>query len=275
MNARRRSDHHNDLVFLPLGGTGEIGMNCYCYGTGPSDDRQWLMVDLGVKFGEETDPGIDVILPDVGFIASNKSNLHGLVLTHAHEDHLGAVAWLWPQLECPVYCTPFAAQILALKLKEAGLDEVVPVKVMPVGSKFTLGPFACEFVSVTHSIPEPTALVIKTKQGTVVHSGDWKIDRMPVLGQGMDEKRLRAIGDDGVDVLVCDSTNVLREGFSPSEADVAETIMRIVKQAMGRVAVTTFASHVDRIATAIRAARASGREVVIAGRAMRNTIEAA
>ena len=275
MNAKKKFDHSNDLVFLPLGGTGEIGMNCYCYGTGPADDRQWLMVDLGVKFGEDSDPGIDVVLPDIGFIASDRRNLCGIVLTHAHEDHLGAVAWLWPQLECPVYCTPFAAQILALKLKEAGLDEQVPVKVMPVGSKFTLGPFACEYVSVTHSIPEPTALLIKTKQAAVLHSGDWKIDRTPVLGQGIDEKRLTASGDAGVDVLVCDSTNVLREGFSPSEADVAETITRIVRDAKGRVAITTFASHVDRITTAVRAARASGREVVIAGRAMRNTIEAA
>jgi ribonuclease J len=216
-----------------------------------------------------------VVLPDVGFVSAEKSRLHGLVLTHAHEDHLGAVAWLWPQLECPIYCTPFAAQILALKLKEAGLDEAVPVKVMPVGSRFTLGRFALEFVSVTHSIPEPSALLIETPEGRVLHSGDWKIDRTPVLGQGMDEKRLREIGDMGVDVLVCDSTNVLREGFSPSEAEVAHTILEIVKRATGRVAVTTFASHLDRIATSIRAARASGREVVIAGRAMRNTIEAA
>ena len=275
MNARRSAQLPPELVFLPLGGTGEIGMNCYCYGSGPADERQWLMVDLGVKFGDEQDPGIDVVLPDVGFISAEKSRLHGIVLTHAHEDHLGAVAWLWPQLECPVYCTPFAAQILALKLKEAGLDEQVPVKVMPVGSRFTLGPFELEFVSVTHSIPEPTALLIETPEGRVLHSGDWKIDRTPVLGQGMDEKRLREIGAKGVDVLVCDSTNVLREGFSPSEADVAERIVAIVKQATGRVAVTTFASHLDRIATSIRAARACGREVVIAGRAMRNTIEAA
>ena len=275
MNARRRAQLPSELVFLPLGGTGEIGMNCYVYGTGPAADRHWLMVDLGVKFGEETDPGIDVVLPDVGFITAEKSRLHGLVLTHAHEDHLGAVAWLWPQLECPVYCTPFAAQILALKLKEAGLDDQVPVKVMPVGSKFKLGPFGLEMVSVTHSIPEPTALLIETDQGRVLHSGDWKIDRTPVLGQGMDEKRLREIGAKGVDVLICDSTNVLREGHSPSEKDVAERITEIVKQATGRVAITTFASHLDRIATAIRAARATGREVVIAGRAMRNTIEAA
>jgi len=275
MNARRRGDLPHELVLLPLGGTGEIGMNCYCYGAGPVDDRHWLMVDLGVKFGEETDPGIDLVLPDVSYIAAEKSRLVGLVLTHAHEDHLGAVAWLWPQLQCPVYCTPFAAQILALKLKEAGLDEQVPVKTMAVGARFTLGPFALEFVAVTHSIPEPTALLIETRQGRVLHSGDWKIDRTPVLGQGMDEKRLREIGAKGVDVLVCDSTNVLREGHSPSEADVARRITDIVQQAEGRVAITTFASHVDRIVTAIRAARATGREVVIAGRAMRNTIEAA
>ena len=275
MNAKKKFDHSNDLVFLPLGGTGEIGMNCYCYGTGPADDRKWLMVDLGVKFGDDMDPGIDVVLPDVSFIASDKRNLAGIVLTHAHEDHLGAVAWLWPQLQCPVYCTPFAAQILALKLKEAGLDEDVPVKVQPLGSRFEVGPFKLEFVSVTHSIPEPSALLIKTKQGTVLHSGDWKIDRSPVMGQGMDEKRLRQIGEEDVDVLVCDSTNVLREGHSPSEADVAVTIERIVAEATGRVAITTFASHVDRISTAVKAARAVGREVVVAGRAMRNTIEAA
>ncbi|MBC8038778.1 MAG: ribonuclease J [Rhizobiales bacterium] len=260
---------------LPLGGTGEIGMNCYCYGVGPAEDRQWLMVDLGVKFGEDSEPGIDVVLPDVSFIASDRRNLVGLVLTHAHEDHLGAVAWLWPQLQCPVYCTPFAAQILNLKLKEAGLDSEVPVHVMAQDARFALGPFNLEFIAVTHSIPEPTALLIKTKQGTVLHSGDWKFDPTPVLGRGMDEKRLREIGDEGVDAFVCDSTNVLREGHSPSEADVAATIMEIVKAAPARVAITTFASHVDRISSSVKAARATGREVVIAGRAMRNTIEAA
>ncbi|MCB1380933.1 MAG: ribonuclease J [Alphaproteobacteria bacterium] len=275
MNAKKKFDHSNDVVLLPLGGTGEIGMNCYCYGVGPMDDRQWLMVDLGVKFGDESDPGIDVVLPDVSFIAGDRRNLAGIVLTHAHEDHLGAVAWLWPQLRCPVYCTPFAAQILALKLKEAGLDDEVPVKVQPLGSKFELGPFKLEFVAVTHSIPEPAALLIKTRQATILHSGDWKIDRAPVLGAGMDEKRLREIGSQGVDVLVCDSTNVLREGHSPSEADVAATIRHIVTEAKRRVAITTFASHVDRISTAVSAARATGREVVVAGRAMRNTIEAA
>lgn len=275
MNAKKKFDHRNDLVLLPLGGTGEIGMNCYCYGVGPADNRHWLMVDLGVKFGEATDPGIDLVLPDVSFMAAERHQLAGLVLTHAHEDHLGAVAWLWPQLRCPVYCTPFAAHILNLKLKEAGLDDEVPVHVKPVGARFSLGPFDVEFVPVAHSIPEPAALLIRTKQGTILHSGDWKIDRHPVTGGTIDEKRLRDIGEAGVDVLVCDSTNVLSEGHSPSEAEVAATIHKLVKAAKGRVAITTFASHVARIATAVKAARATGREVVIAGRAMRNTIEAA
>ena len=274
MNAKKKHNAAN-FVMLPLGGTGEIGMNCYCYGTGPDDDREWLMVDLGVKFGGDAEPGIDVILPDVHFIAKNRKKLAGLVLTHAHEDHLGGVPWLWPQLKCPIYCTPFAAQLLGNKLKEHGLDEVVKVHVIPLGGKFKVGGFDLEFVNVTHSIPEPCALFIKTRHGTVFHSGDWKIDRTPTFGAGIDEKRLAEIGNQGVDVLVCDSTNVLREGFSPSERDVADTLMDIVAHAKGRVAVTTFASHVERVASAVRAARSHGREVVLAGRAMRNTIEAA
>ncbi|MEP7173109.1 MAG: ribonuclease J, partial [Aestuariivirga sp.] len=275
MNAKKKSPHAKDLVLLPLGGTGEIGMNCYCYGVGAADDREWLMVDLGVKFGEESDPGIDVVLPDVSFIAKNRKKLAGLVLTHGHEDHIGSVPWLWPQLKCPIYCTPFAAALLNNKLKEHGLDEDVKVHIIPLGGKFKVGSFDLEFINVTHSIPEPCALLIKTSHGTVVHSGDWKIDRTPTFGEGIDEKRLAEIGNEGVDVFVCDSTNVLREGFSPSERDVSATIAEIVKQAKGRVAITTFASHVDRVAAAVQAARANGREVVIAGRAMRNTIEAA
>src|SRR5436190_2496247 len=275
MNAKKKSPHSKDLVLLPLGGTGEIGMNCYCYGAGSNDDREWLMVDLGVKFGEDSDPGVDVVLPDVSFIAKNRKKLAGLVLTHGHEDHIGAVPWLWPQLKCPVYCTPFAAALLNNKLKEHGLDEDVKVHIIPLGGKFKVGSFDLEFVNVTHSIPEPCALLIKTSHGTVFHSGDWKIDRTPTFGAGMDEKRLAEIGNEGVDALVCDSTNVLREGFSPSESDVAATIADIVKHAKGRVAITTFASHVERVASAVRAARANGREVVLAGRAMRNTIEAA
>jgi ribonuclease J len=275
MNAKKKHTHDKSLVFLPLGGTGEIGMNCYCYGTGSDEDREWLMVDLGVKFGGDAEPGIDVVLPDVHFIAKSRKKLSGLVLTHAHEDHIGGVPWLWPQLKCPIYCTPFAAALLANKLKEHGLDELVKVHVIPLRGKFKVGSFDLEFVNVTHSIPEPCALLIKTKHGIAFHSGDWKIDRTPTFGAGIDEKRLAEIGEEGVDVLICDSTNVLREGFSPSERDVADALMEVVSHAKGRVAITTFASHVERVASAVRAARASGREVVLAGRAMRNTIEAA
>ncbi len=272
---KRKNDLGESLVLLPLGGIGEIGMNCYCYGVGPSNTRDWLMVDLGVKFGDERDPGIDVIMPDVGFIAKNRKRFHGLVVTHAHEDHIGAIARLWPQLQCEVHCTPFAAELLKLKFIEHGIDEDVPLVLHKPGAKFTLGPFKLELVPVTHSIPESCALFIDTPQGNALHTGDWKIDLHPQLGHHMAEKRLRELGDKGVDALVCDSTNVLREGLSPSEKDVAATLGDIIANATGRVAVTTFASHVERILGAVRAARSAGREVVIAGRAMRNTIEAA
>ena len=275
MNAKRRKDQTPELVLLPLGGTGEIGMNCYCYGTGAAHERQWLMVDLGVKFGGEKDPGVDVILPDISFITSNKNDLAGLVITHAHEDHIGAVPWLWPQLRCDIYCTSFAAELLKLKLREHGLEAEVPLHIQVPGKPFKVGNFELEFVEVTHSIPQSNALLIETPEGRIVHSGDWKIDYTPVLGAPFNAKRFEEIGKAGVDVLVCDSTNVLREGFSPSERDVASTLEDIIKHATGRVAVTTFASHVERISCAVKAARAAGREVVIAGRAMRNTIEAA
>ncbi|MDE2447145.1 MAG: ribonuclease J [Alphaproteobacteria bacterium] len=275
MNAKKKHEPLNDLVILPLGGTGEIGMNCYCYGVGPANHREWLMVDLGVKFGDDTEPGVDVILPDVGFIHKNRKRLAGLVITHAHEDHIGAVAWLWPQLKCEVHCTAFAAELLKLKFREHGIEEDVPVIIHRPCKPFTLGSFTLEFVNVTHSIPESNALLIETEFGRVLHSGDWKIDRTPLLGPTINEKRFREIGDKGVDALVCDSTNVLREGMSPSEQDVAASLTNIIANAKGRVAVTTFASHVERISSAVKAARAAGREIVIAGRAMRNTIEAA
>ncbi len=275
MSAKRKGSDKRELVLLPLGGTGEIGMNCYCYGTGPERDREWLMVDLGVKFGGDKEPGVDVILPDISFITSNRNDLAGLVITHAHEDHIGAVPWLWPQLKCDVYCTAFAAELLMLKLKEHGLDEDVPLHIVEPYKPFTLGQFTVELLPVTHSIPQSNALLIKTADGTALHSGDWKIDHTPVLGEPFNAQAFIDAGKAGVDVLVCDSTNCLREGVSPSETDVAATLTDIIKHAKGRVAVTTFASHVERISSAVKAARACGREVVIAGRAMRNTIEAA
>ncbi|MGI9464712.1 MAG: ribonuclease J, partial [Aestuariivirgaceae bacterium] len=197
------------------------------------------------------------------------------VLTHAHEDHMGAIPWLWERLQVPVYCTPFAAELLRRKLAEAGLLEIVDIRTVQLGDRVEIGAFDVEFVAVTHSIPEPAALAIRTPSGTIVHSGDWKLDRTPTIAPELDEKRLRQIGKEGVEALICDSTNVLREGHSPSERDVADVLTKVIEAAEDRVAVTTFASHLGRITSVIRAARATGREIVVAGRAMRNVIEAA
>jgi ribonuclease J len=264
-----------ELVLLPLGGVGEIGMNCYLYGVGDERSRRWIMVDIGVKFADDRDPGIDLILPDVGFVEHRRRHLLGIVLTHAHEDHIGALPWLWRRLEAPVYCTPFTAALVGNKLEEAGLASALPLRVLPMGARWQLGPFDLEYVAVAHSIPEPNALVIRTEAGTVVHTGDWKIDHEPSIPPRIDEQRLREIGTEGIDALVCDSTNVLRPGRSPSEHQIGDVLANMIGASKARVAVTTFASHVGRIHTVARAARAEGREVVVAGRAMHRVIDAA
>jgi ribonuclease J len=250
-------------------------MNCYAYGLGPANDRQWILVDLGVKFGEEIEPGIDIVLPDLSFIEANRSRLIAIVLTHAHEDHLGALPWLWSRLGKTVYCTPFAAEVLRLKLGEAGLLDDVPIEIIPLSGRFRLGDFDLEFVSVTHSIPESNALVIRTPLGTVFHSGDWKIDRTPSIPPEFDELRLRQIGAEGVRALICDSTNVLREGYSPNEGEVEASFDILMARTTGRLVVTTFGSHVGRVVSVVKSARRAGREVIIAGRALRNMIDAA
>jgi len=265
----------DELVFAPLGGVGEIGMNLSIYGFGAERRRRWLAVDLGVAFAGEDLPGIDLIMPDVRFLAEERGNLVGIVLTHAHEDHFGALIDLWPRLRVPVYATPFTAALFeAKRLGEPGAPDI-PIKVVPLGARFSLGPFDIELVSVAHSIPESNALIIRTPLGSVLHTGDWKIDPTPVLGAPTDEAKLRALGEEGVLALIGDSTNAVREGRSPSEADVAKVLADLVREAPGRVAVTTFASNVARIRSAALAAFAAGREVVVIGRAMERVIQVA
>jgi ribonuclease J len=265
-----------ELVFAPLGGVGEIGMNLSIYGFGPEGRRKWLAVDLGVSFAsEEHLPGVDLILPDIRYLVEERKAIAGLVLTHAHEDHFGALIDLWPRLKLPVYATPFTAALLEAKCASEPRAPEIPVTIVPRGGRFQAGPFDVELVSMAHSIPESNALIIRTPAGAVLHTGDWKIDPTPILGDVTDEKKLRALGEAGCLALVGDSTNAVREGRSPSERDVAKTIADLVKRARGRVAVTTFASNVGRLRAVIDAARAAGREVVVVGRAMERVIQVA
>jgi len=258
----------DELVFAPLGGVGEIGMNLALYGFGHERHRQWLAVDLGVAFAGDDLPGIDLILPDIRYLVEERRNLVGLVLTHAHEDHFGALIDLWPQLEIPVYATPFTAALLAAKREgEFGAPDI-PVQIIPVGGRFQLGPFDLEYVSMAHSIPESNGLIIRTPVGSVLHTGDWKIDASPVIKPGTDEAKLRALGDAGCLALIGDSTNAVREGRSPSEADVAKCLAELIRTAPRRVAVTTFASNVARLRAVAEAAALCEREVVVVGRAM-------
>ncbi len=265
-----------ELVFAPLGGFGEIGMNLSIYGFGDSRRRQWIIVDCGVSFAsEEHLPGVDLILPDISYLIEERKNVLGLVLTHAHEDHMGAIMDLWPTLKVPFYATPFSAALFeARRAAEPGAPEI-PVNVVPAGGHVSLGPFEIDFVNVSHSIPESHALAIRTPAGTVVHTGDWKIDETPIVGGPTDAAKLKALGDAGVLALIGDSTNAVRDGQSPSEADVAKTLADLIRTAPRRVAVTTFASHVGRLRAVADAARAADREVVVVGRAMERVVQVA
>jgi ribonuclease J len=266
----------SDLVFAPLGGFGEIGMNLSIYGFGDRRHRQWIIIDCGVSFAsEEHLPGVDLILPDISYLIEERKNILGLVLTHAHEDHMGAIMDLWPRLKVPFYATPFSAALFeARRASEPGAPEI-PVNVVPAGGHLSLGPFEIDFINVAHSIPESNALAIRTPAGMVVHTGDWKIDPTPVVGGPTDAARLTALGDAGVLALIGDSTNAVREGRSPSEADVAKTLAELIRTAPRRVAVTTFASHVGRLRAVANAARAAEREVVVVGRAMERVVQVA
>jgi ribonuclease J len=265
----------DDFVFLPLGGVGEIGMNLALYGYGPSNRRRWLAIDFGISFAGPDLPGVDVVLPDIRYLEEERDFIEAIIITHAHEDHFGALLDLWPRLRLPVYASPFTAGLLqAKRAAQPGAPEI-PITIVSPGDRVTIGDFDVEFIAVAHSILEPMALAIRTPLGTVVHTGDWKIDPEPVIGQQTDGARLAAIGDEGVLALVCDSTNAMREGRSPSETEVGASLTEIVKEATGRVAFTTFASNVGRIKSIALAAQAADRQVVIVGRALRRAIEVA
>jgi ribonuclease J len=271
--ARARDD---ELVLLPLGGAGEIGMNFNAYGFGPPDERKWLVVDCGVLFGRETvSPGVDVIMPDIRYLAERREDVLAIVLTHAHEDHIGAIGHLWPLLRCPLYATPFTARLIEGKLEEAGLRDRVRVSQVPLGGHIEIGPFAIDFVSITHSILEPNALAIRTPLGTVVHTGDWKIDPDPLLGEATDQNALVKLGDEGVLATVCDSTNALTQGHSGSEARVRQALSALIGSLNGRIAVTAFASNIARLDSVAKAAREHGREVALVGRSMHKLVAAA
>jgi ribonuclease J len=261
----------NDLAFIPLGGTGEIGLNLNVYRC----DGQLLAVDCGLGFGGADNPEAEVMVPDPGWLADRRDKLVGLIITHAHEDHIGAVAPLWPQLRCPIYASPFTAAVLRRKLGEAGLMGQVKLITVPLGGSLELGPFGIRFIRVTHSVPEPQSIAITTRYGTVLHTGDWKLDPDPLIGQPTDEAAFAQLGREGVLAMVCDSTNALVEGHSGSEADVRRSMTALLRQLKGRVAVTCFATNVARVETIAIAARAAGRQVALFGRSLRNAEAAA
>ncbi|MFQ3666108.1 MAG: ribonuclease J [Sphingomonadaceae bacterium] len=262
----------DELLFLPLGGSGEIGMNVNLYGC----RGKWIMLDLGMTFAEPHLPGIDLVLPDLSFIEERRADLLGIVLTHGHEDHIGAVPYLAADLGVPLYATPFTAGLVRRKLEEEGLHRDVPLHVIPMGGTVELGPFRCRYVAITHSIPEGNGVVIETPLGRVFHTGDWKLDHAPLLGDPVNEAALRGIGDAGVLAMVGDSTNVFNPEASGSESQVREGLLSVIlPRRTGRVVVTTFASNATRIQTLGEVALAAGRRLVLAGRSLERIVDVA
>jgi ribonuclease J len=264
-------EYENELLFVPLGGSNEIGMNLNLY----TIKGKWLMIDLGIGFADSYFPGVEILLPDISFIAERRKDLLGIVLTHAHEDHLGAVPYLWEELRCPVYATPFTHAVLKAKLADEGISMKIPVTEMHPGQKMTLGPFEFEMVPLTHSIPEMQAIALRTDKGVVMHTGDWKLDPDPLVGPVTDEATLAKYGDEGVLAMVCDSTNVFNDGESGSEAGVRDNLAEIISKCENRVVVTTFASNIARIESIIRAGQKAGRRIALAGRSLRRVTTAA
>ena len=265
----------DELIFCPLGGSGEIGMNMNLYAYGKEDNQKWIIVDMGVTFADDSIPGIDLIFPDPGFILDKKDDLLGIVLTHAHEDHIGAVAHIWPSLKCKMYATPFTAALLYEKFKEKKIDVSSYLKIVPLNSKIKLGAFEIDFVTLTHSILEPNGLSITTPLGTILHTGDWKIDPNPLIGGTIDEDKLKAIGDKGVSAMICDSTNIFSPGRAGSESDVRDSLLKIMEIKTKRILVTSFASNVARMESVFYCAKKTGRSICLVGRSMHRIFKAA
>jgi len=264
-----------ELIFCPLGGSGEIGMNMNLYAYGKADNLKWIIVDMGVTFADDTIPGVDLIMPDPGFIIDKKDDLLGIVLTHAHEDHIGAVAHIWPELKCKLYATPFTATLLTEKFKEKKIDISSFLKIVPLNSQIKLGVFEIDFVTLTHSILEPNGLSIKTPLGTILHTGDWKIDPNPLIGNKIDEEKLKKIGNAGVSAMICDSTNIFSPGRAGSESDVRDSLLRIMELKTKRILVTSFASNVARMESIFYCAKKTGRSICLVGRSMHRIFKAA
>ena len=264
-----------ELLFCPLGGSGEIGGNMNLYAYGKEDEQKWIIVDMGVSFADDSVPGIDLIMPDAGFIIEKKDDLLGIVLTHAHEDHIGAVAHIWPSLKCKMYATPFTAALIHEKFKEKKIDISSYLNVVPLNGKIKLGSFEIDFVTLTHSILEPNGLSIKTPLGTVLHTGDWKIDPNPLIGSQIDEQKLKSIGNDGVSAMICDSTNIFSPGRAGSESEVRDSLLRIMEIKTNRILVTSFASNVARMESVFYCAKKTGRNICLVGRSMQRIYKAA
>ena len=264
-----------DFIFCPLGGSGEIGMNMNLFAYGSSENRKWIIVDIGVTFADDSVPGIDLIYPDPGFIVDKKNDLLGIVLTHAHEDHIGAIAHIWPKLLCDIYATPFTSVLIQEKFKEKKIDIGKKLKIVELNGVVNLHPFEIEFVTLTHSILEPNGLSIKTPAGTVLHTGDWKCDPNPLIGETINEKKLKQIGNKGVLAMICDSTNVFSPGRAGSELDVRNSLLKIMEKRKKRIIVTSFASNVARMESIFYCAKKTGRQISLVGRSMHRIYKAA
>ena len=264
-----------EFIFCPLGGSGEIGMNMNLFAYGNKENRKWIIVDIGVTFADDTIPGIDLIYPDPGFIVDKKNDLLGLVLTHAHEDHIGAIAHIWPKLNCNIYATPFTSVLIKEKFKEKKIDLGNKLKIVELNGNLKLGHFKIEFITLTHSILEPNGLSIETPSGTVLHTGDWKIDPNPLIGEKVNENKLKKIGEKGILAMICDSTNVFSPGKAGSELDVRNSLLKIIERKTKRIIVTSFASNVARMESIFYCAEKTGRQISLVGRSMHRIYKAA